>query len=90
MSREEHLRKVNKVIARAWVDPAFKAELKADPHGVLTRSGCRPSETVQVHEESAEVCHFVIPQRPSGLSDDDLSSDDPHPDICSTVCVLCT
>jgi len=90
MDRQEHLRKMNKIIARAWVDDDFKARLKADPAGVLKHAGLHTSDHVRVYEDTPETCHFVIPMRPSTLSDEDLTRDDPHPDICSTICLLCT
>lgn len=38
-----------KIIARAWRDPAFKAKLIADPHGVLREAGVAVPEGVTVN-----------------------------------------
>ena len=64
-----------KIIARAWRDPAFKAKLMADPHGVLEEAGLqvRDGVTVKVVENTDTHHHLVLPPKPSGeLSDAEL------------------
>lgn len=64
-----------RIIARAWSDPAFKAELLADPHKVLAAAGIelKPGVTVKVVENTDSLHHLVLPPKPSGeLSDADL------------------
>ncbi len=53
-------------------DPELRARVRAEPAGVLEEQGVRlPPETdVRVVEDTAEVCHFVLPQDPNAsLSD---------------------
>ena len=63
------------VIARAWRDPAFKAELLADPHKVLTAAGIelKPGMTIKVVENTDTLHHLVLPPKPTGeLNDAEL------------------
>jgi hypothetical protein len=64
-----------KIIARAWRDPAFKAKLMADPHGVLKEAGVAvpTGMTVKVVENTDTHRHLVLPPKPTGeLSDAEL------------------
>ena len=64
-----------KIIARAWSDPAFKAELLADPHKVLTAAGIelKPGVAIKVVENTDTLHHLVLPPKPTGeLNDADL------------------
>ena len=68
-------RAFQKVVAKAWADPAFKARLTADPKSVLTEHGVSIPESmdVRVVENSDSVVHFTLPAKPSGdLSDEQL------------------
>ena len=63
------------IIAKAWSDPAFKAELLADPHKVLTAAGMalKPGVTIKVVENTDTLHHLVLPPKPTGeLNDADL------------------
>lgn len=56
---------------RAWQDEAFRDELLRDPRGVVEREfGVRLPEnlTLNVHEETADELHFVLPPRPAALA----------------------
>lgn len=57
---------------RAWQDEAFRDELLRDPRGVVERElGVRLPENVKlnVHEETPDELHFVLPPRPAALKD---------------------
>lgn len=57
---------------RAWQDEAFRAELLRDPRGVVERElgiGLPANITLNVHEETPDELHFVLPPRPSALKD---------------------
>ena len=61
-----------RIIARAWSDPAFKAELLADPHKVLTAAGIalKPGVMIKVVENTDSLHHLVLPPKPSGELND--------------------
>jgi hypothetical protein len=69
------------VIARAWKDEAFKAELLRDPKGVLGRElaqlapGAALPEQVQIHvlEETPTHRYLVLPPNPRIESGEELS-----------------
>lgn len=82
-------RKVAHVVTKAWTDPKYMKRLRADPKSVLHEAGIYVrGDKVELHEESDKVSHFVIPKRPSHLSDEDLKRSDVHPDLCCTVCLI--
>ncbi len=65
------------VIARAWSDPDFKAQLLNDPKTVLASYGIDlpAGLNLKIVENSAETMHVVLPATPSqagDLSDADL------------------
>ena len=65
-----------KVVARAWSDPAFKADLIANPGATLAAAGVPvpPGVTIKVVENTDTVVHVVLPPAPaqSELSEDAL------------------
>lgn len=70
-----------KVIAKAWADPGFKDQLKADPKGTLQKEGVPlpdqyKSAELQVVEDSAGKKHLVIPEAKDTAhnSDDGIAS----------------
>ncbi len=53
-------------------DPELRARMRAEPAGALEEQGFRlsPATDVRVVEDTAEVCHFVLPHAPNAsLSD---------------------
>ena len=56
-----------KVVARAWSDPAFKAQLLADPNAVLVAAGASvpPGVKIRVVENTDTLVHLVLPPRPA-------------------------
>jgi hypothetical protein len=66
-----------KIIAKAWRDPAFKAELIANPAAVLKAEGVDvpAGMTVTVVENTDRQFHLVLPPVPSDeLSDEALDA----------------
>jgi hypothetical protein len=64
-----------KIIAKAWRDPAFKADLIANPAAALKAEGIVVSSgmTVTVLENTDKHFHLVLPPAPTyELSDDAL------------------
>jgi hypothetical protein len=64
------------IVARTWQDESFKKRLLADPVPILKQHGINLSASVQVRilEDTAQVRHLTLPQKPSeDLSDDDLA-----------------
>jgi len=66
-----------KIIAKAWRDPAFKAQLMANPAATLEAEGINvpAGVTVTVVENTGKHFHLVLPPKPSRkLSDSDESA----------------
>ncbi|MBF0304578.1 MAG: NHLP leader peptide family RiPP precursor [Alphaproteobacteria bacterium] len=64
---------VDRIIAKAWADEAFKAKLIADPAATLLAEGIAvPANiTLKVVENTDTVLHIVLPPRPT----DELSAE---------------
>ena len=62
------------LVARCWADPAFKARLLADPAAVLQAEGLPlpAGMRLEVVEDTPQRVHWVLPARPTDLSDDAL------------------
>ena len=66
-----------KIIAKAWRDPAFKAELIANPAAALKAEGIHvpAGMAVTVLENTDKQFHLVLPSVPTDeLSEDDLEA----------------
>lgn len=68
---------MQKAIARAWTDPAFKARLVDDPTAALAEVGIQSPDgkRVNILENTADTLYLVIPLAPpasDGISADDL------------------
>jgi len=66
-----------KIIAKAWRDPAFKAELIANPAAALKAEGIDvpAGMTVTVLENTGKQFHLVLPPVPADeLSDENLDA----------------
>ena len=52
----------DKVVAKAWTDPAFKAQLLADPRATLAAAGLAipPDVTVKVVENTDKLVHLAL------------------------------
>jgi hypothetical protein len=77
MKREEHARKVTKIIAKAWLDEGFKARLLSDPMATLKEEGVEipPGVEVRVAVDTDKIRHLLLPMKPAGeeLSDAQLA-----------------
>ena len=77
MNPQEQTRKINKVIARAWLDDGFRKQLLADPTMSLRGEGVEVPAGVEVRiaEDTKNVVHLVLPAKPSTeeLSDETLA-----------------
>jgi hypothetical protein len=64
-----------KVVAKAWSDEEFKKQLLSDPAAVLKEHGINLSAdvTLKVMADSAKEVHLILPERPTELSDAELS-----------------
>ncbi len=67
------------VIARAWSDPAFKAQLLSDPKAAIAGYGIDlpAGLNLKIAENTADTIHIVLPATPSQaaeLSDEDLQN----------------
>lgn len=76
MDGEEQAKKMQKVIAKAWADEAFRQKLLADPSATLKEEGLEtpPGVEVRVLESTDEVYYFVLPPKPSDVDLDDLDT----------------
>jgi hypothetical protein len=68
----------DRIIAKAWSDPAFKRRLMSDPKGVAKEFGFSVPEHVELRvvENTEHLVHVVVPVRPSAdiLSDEQLDA----------------
>ena len=88
MSKNETL--FGKIIAKAWRDHAFKAELIANPAAALKAEGINvpAGMTVTVVENTAKQFHLVLPPVPTDeLSDEAL--DAVAGGSCASICGGC-
>jgi hypothetical protein len=76
MKYEENARKIEKIIAKAWMDEGFKQRLLSDPAASLKEEGVEIPRGVEVRivEDTDTVQHLVLPMKPSSkeLSDEQL------------------
>ncbi|HXH34280.1 MAG TPA: NHLP leader peptide family RiPP precursor [Plantibacter sp.] len=64
------------IIAKAWGDDAFRAQLLADPTAAFAGEGVElpAGKRVVVNEDTADLINITLPARPSELSDEALDS----------------
>jgi hypothetical protein len=74
MEKRDRRHVVAEIIARAWSDKAFKADLLTDPEGVLRDYGFEvpPGVSIRMHQDTDKVEHGVIPAPPPGLTPEEL------------------
>ncbi len=89
MNKEEQIKKMQKIIAKAWMDEGYKKRLLSDPAAVLKEQGMEtpPGVEIRTVENTDKVFHLVLPPKPSGdeLSDEHLS----HIAGGGTYCIPC-
>jgi len=56
-----------KIVARAWADENFKAQLLAEPRGVLAEAGVELDENLEysVVEQLEKQVVLILPQKPA-------------------------
>jgi len=66
--------KMQEIIARTWVDPAFRDRLLQDPVGTLKAEGATIPAGLQIKavENTDRVFHLVLPLKPTHLSELEL------------------
>ena len=90
MEHEEQGRKIEKIIAKAWMDEGFKQRLLSDPVTSLKEEGVEipPGVEVRVMADTDNLRHLVLPLKPSSkeLLDKELArivagrlTNRPHP-----------
>jgi len=64
-----------RIWARCWTDASFKTRLLADPVAVLQAEGVALPQEMQWRavEDTAQLRHFVLPTRPTEVSDAELA-----------------
>lgn len=75
MTPEEFQKAYGKLVAKAWEDEAFKAELLSDPMKVFKENGIEvPGGTeVKIVENTTDTMHFILPPEPTDeLSEGEL------------------
>ena len=76
MNRDEQTKKMQQIIAKAWMDEGFKQKLLSEPAEILREEGIElpPGVEIRMVENTDNVFHFVLPAKPVGdvISDDQL------------------
>lgn len=83
--------KFRRVIEKAWSDPDFRKQLKADPANALKREGIEPpSDTeIEVIESTSKKRYFVLPPTPdSKLSAEEVKEKSKNSDYRALVHLL--
>ncbi len=75
MDKNKLQKAYSKLVAKAWSDDNFKAQLLSDPMTVFKENDLIIPEGVEVRivENSPKIIHFILPSVPSDeLNDDEL------------------
>jgi hypothetical protein len=69
MNQEKQTKKMQKIIAKAWMDDEFKQRLQSEPKEVLGEEGLETPSGVEIRmvENTDKVFHFVLPAKPDGV-----------------------
>jgi hypothetical protein len=76
MTETIQLNKLNQLLKKAMSDEIFKAQLIETPVAILTATGIKVPEglEIKVEENTDKVFHLVLPHQTSELNDDDLDA----------------
>ena len=77
MNEEKQIQKINEILAKSWTDTDFKHRLLTETAATLKAEGMEVPDgyTVNVHENTGNTLHFVLPLNPNGeLSDLELEA----------------
>jgi hypothetical protein len=74
VSIQEKARLLGEVIVKAWTDEDYLQRLRDDPAAALDEEGIHvpPGVKVELHEDTEEVNHLVLPVKPLDLEVADL------------------
>ena len=93
MDREEQAKRVQKIIAKAWVDEAFKQRLLSKPSETLREEGMDVPLDVEVRavESTDKVFYFVIPPKPESDECDiqECGAREAAEASCQSFCINC-
>jgi hypothetical protein len=76
-TQDQVMAQAQRVVAKAWADPAFKAALLADANGALAAEGIAvpAGMRLKVVENVGDLVHLVLPAPPSAaLSDEEVGA----------------
>lgn len=76
MGHNEFQKAYSKLVAKAWSDTEFKAELLADPMKIFKENSMEVPVGMEVRivEDTADTMHFILPPKQSDeLIDEELS-----------------
>jgi Nitrile hydratase, alpha chain len=67
MKHEEQARRIEQIVAKAWIDEVFRYRLLSDPARLLRAEGVPIPQGVEVRilEDTDSVRHVVLPMKPS-------------------------
>jgi hypothetical protein len=84
MNQEEQGKKMQQVIAKAWMDDGFKQMLLADPAAALKQEGIEVPEGMQIKavENTDKVFHLVLPPKPTSAELSDVQLDAAAGGLC--------
>jgi hypothetical protein len=76
MKQDAQGQKMAQIITKCWSDAAFKAKLLVDPAAVLQAEGLPvpAGMRIKVVEDTPQRVHWVLPARPTDLSDTQLDA----------------
>ena len=76
MSQEQQDNAMSQIVAKCWADDSFKQQILAEPMATLKAEGVHLPEgmSITVLENTANIFHFVIPPKPTELTDSDLDA----------------
>ena len=90
MNKLELAQKMNKIIAKCWLDDSFKQKLLAHPEATIkTELKELPTGiTFVMHEDTDSVMNITIPAKPTDISDEELESECDVNSCCCYICIL--
>ncbi|OPL19574.1 MAG: hypothetical protein AVO35_09665 [Candidatus Aegiribacteria sp. MLS_C] len=71
MDRKEHDRIISRIVAKCWIDEAYRKNFLADPASVLKAEGIAVPDGVEIRvlEDTKNLRSFVLPVKPDDLGE---------------------
>jgi hypothetical protein len=87
MNQEEQTKKMQKIIAKAWMDDEFKQRLLSEPTEVLQEEGLEtpPGVEIRMLENTDNLLYMVLPAKPDGVEVEGVEARE----AAMKRCVLC-